>query len=419
MSATRSALSEGKLLLLVGAIQFVNILDFMVVMPLGPDFSKALGIPTSNLGLVGGSYVAAAAVAGLLSARFLDRFDRRKALAFTLTGLVLGTLAGGFATGLGSMMAARIIAGAFGGPSTSLALSIVSDVVPVERRGRALGAVMGAFSVASVLGVPAGLELARIGGWRLPFFAVAGLGAVVAAGAVLLMPPLTQHIQARSAAPQGSSGLLRRPVVLLALAVTSVSMMANFALIPNLSPFVQFNLGYPRARLGLLYLAGGLVSFATMRVAGRLVDRFGATGVALGGTVVFVTVAWVGLVDPQPWLPILLFFVLFMVSNSLRMIPMQALSSRVPAPHERARFMSIQSAVQHMSAAIGAVIGARMLTELPDGRLQGMDKLAWFAVALSVFVPLLLWLLEQRVGGQERAQAMAKRALEAAGGQDL
>lgn len=419
MSATRSALSEGKLLLLVGAIQFVNILDFMVVMPLGPDFSKALGIATSNLGLIGGSYVAAAAVAGLLSARFLDRFDRRKALAFTLTGLVLGTLAGGFATGLGSMMAARIIAGAFGGPSTSLALSIVSDVVPVERRGRALGAVMGAFSVASVLGVPAGLELARIGGWRLPFFAVAGLGAVVAAGAVLLMPPLTQHLQARMAAPPGSTGLLRRPVVLLALAVTGVAMMANFALIPNLSPFVQFNLGYPRARLGLLYLAGGLVSFATMRVAGRLVDRFGATGVALGGTVMFVAVAVLGLIDPQPWLPIILFFVMFMVSNSLRMIPMQSLSSRVPAPHERAKFMSIQSAVQHMSAAIGAVIGARMLTELPDGRLQGMDKLAWFAVALSVFVPLLLWLLEQRVGGQERAQAMAKRALEAVGDQGL
>ena len=53
---------------LVGAIQFVNILDFMMVMPLGPDFAKALGIPTAHLGIVGGSYTAAAAVAGLVAA---------------------------------------------------------------------------------------------------------------------------------------------------------------------------------------------------------------------------------------------------------------------------------------------------------------------------------------------------------------
>lgn len=79
---TRSrAISERSLLFLIGAVQFVNILDFMMVMPLGPDFARDLGIPTSQLGLIGGSYTAAAAVTGLLGAFFLDRFDRRSALA--------------------------------------------------------------------------------------------------------------------------------------------------------------------------------------------------------------------------------------------------------------------------------------------------------------------------------------------------
>ena len=67
----------------------------------------------------------------------------------------------------------------FGGPATSLGLSILADIVPIERRGRAMGTLMGAFSAASVFGVPAGLELARIGGWRMPFFAVAALGVVL------------------------------------------------------------------------------------------------------------------------------------------------------------------------------------------------------------------------------------------------
>src|SRR6188768_1764270 len=102
--------SERVLIFLVAAVQFVNVLDFMMVMPLGPDFAAALGIPTSHLGYIGGSYTAAAAIAGMFASMFLDRFDRRKALAVTMFGLVCGTVAGGFATGLHSLMAARILA---------------------------------------------------------------------------------------------------------------------------------------------------------------------------------------------------------------------------------------------------------------------------------------------------------------------
>ncbi len=110
--------SELSTILLIAAVQFVNILDFVIVMPLGPDFAKALGIPVSHLGWVGGSYTAAAAVSGLLGSFFLDRFDRRKALGVAMLGLVAGTLAGGFAVDFKTLMLARIVAGAFGGPAT-------------------------------------------------------------------------------------------------------------------------------------------------------------------------------------------------------------------------------------------------------------------------------------------------------------
>src|SRR4051794_34846466 len=96
-------LSESRLLFLIGAGQFVNILDFMMVMPLGPDFAEGLGIAPSRLGLIGGSYTVAAAVSGMLGSLFLDRFDRRKALAVALFGLVIGTAAGGFSTGLSTL----------------------------------------------------------------------------------------------------------------------------------------------------------------------------------------------------------------------------------------------------------------------------------------------------------------------------
>jgi predicted MFS family arabinose efflux permease len=72
------------------------------------------------------------------------------------------------------------MAGFFGGPATAMSLAIIADVIPPARRGQALGKVAGAFAVASVVGVPVGMRLSQMGGWRLPFFFIAGLGLVVA-----------------------------------------------------------------------------------------------------------------------------------------------------------------------------------------------------------------------------------------------
>jgi predicted MFS family arabinose efflux permease len=406
-------ISERALLFLVGAVQFVNVLDFMMVMPLGPDFAAGLGIDPSKLGLVGGAYTAAAAAAGVAGATFLDRFDRRLALGGAILGLVLGTLAGGFATGLGTMILARAVAGAFGGPATALSIAIVADVVPAERRGKALGKVMGAFTISSILGVPAGLELARLGGWRAPFFAVSALGLVVAGAAIWLMPPLRGHLEAKAsavaAAPRVS--LLRRPAALFSLAATAVAMASGFAIVPNIASWLQFNLGFPRERLGLMYMAGGSVTFFTLRLAGRMVDRFGAPLTASIGTALFLASLFLGFGWAPAGVPVLPVFMAFMVGNSTRNVSVSALSTRVPAPEERARFLSTQSAVQHLASAMGAALSTQILTVLPDGRLGGMHELVAFSTLTSLALPLLVSAAATRLGRPIASTAPAKDAL--------
>lgn len=401
--------SERTIVFLVGAVQFVNILDFVMVMPLGPDFAAALGIPTSHIGVVGGSYTAAAAVSGLIGSLFLDRFDRRKALGIAMLGLMLGTAAGGLAVGLGSLLAARVVAGMFGGPATSVALAMIADVVPPERRGKAMGSVMGAFAVASVLGIPAGLELARLFGWRAPFLAVAALSAVVTALAVLRMPPMRYHLRNRSTPTdpaQPKVPLLDR-LTLLSLSGTVLVMLGVFSIVPNISAFVQHNLGYPRERLGLLYLVGGAANFFAMRLVGALVDRFGATPLVSAGTLLFVGSASWGFIWGGPNIPVLLFFVLFMLSGSVRNVPLQALASRVPRPEQRARFMSAQSATQHMASALGAVAASFFLVAEPSGRLVHMERVAAGAAALSLLVPLVAFGVERGVRRRELAALRA------------
>ncbi|AUX32778.1 MULTISPECIES: MFS transporter [Sorangium] len=408
-----SARSERTILLLVAAVQFVNLLDVMMVMPLGPDLAAALGIPLSDLGLVGGSYTAAAALSGVAGAFFLDRFDRRSALAVAMLGLVVATAAGGLATGLSTLLAARVLAGAFGGPAAAISLSIVADVIPPERRGKAMGVVMGAYSFAAVLGVPAGLELARRGGFQVPFFAVAGLGVLVAGLATALLPSMRGHIG--GAAAPGSAlrelrALLGRPLVARSYLATTALMMASFLIIPNISAYVQNNLGYPRERLGLLYLAGGALSFVVMRTAGPLLDRLGAFRTSLSGAALLVAVLYAGFHAYVPGLPVLAVFVGFMTGTTICNISYSTLASKVPLPSERARFASMQSAVQHLASALAAFVSARMLRELPDGRLDGMGGVAALAIACAlVFCPLLLW-IERRVALAGRAgPALAAR----------
>jgi predicted MFS family arabinose efflux permease len=397
------------LVFLVGAVQFVNILDFMIVMPMGPDLAPVLAFDEAQIGLVGAAYTAAAAVSGVIGALFLDRFDRRKALAVSMIGLVLGTAAAGFAWDLPSLLAARVIAGTFGGPASSIALSIIADAVPPERRGKALGAVMGAFAAASVLGVPAGLELARIH-WRMPFFGVAALGVVVAFLAILAMPPMRAHLDGR--APQRGpshffrdlSALVGEPASIASLAAMAVLTFSVFSVVPNISAYVQHNLHYPREHLGLLYLAGGVVSFFAMRLFGALVDRLGSPSVALGGTIVFAITLVVGFIRPVAALPVVVLFILFMVAGSARGVPYQALASRVPPPHQRASFMSAQSAVQHLASAIGAFVAAQILVTRPDHSLVHMPEVAMMSLCASLALPPLLWFVDTRVRRREAVQ---------------
>jgi predicted MFS family arabinose efflux permease len=393
---------ERAVVLLVAAVQFVNILDFVMVMPMGPDFAAALGIPSSKLGLIGGSYTAAAAVSGLAGSFFLDRFDRRPALGVAMLGLVAGTALGGMATGLPSLIAARVVAGLFGGPATSLSFSIIADVVPPQRRGTAMGKVMGAFSLAAVLGVPAGLEAARHLGWRAPFFGVAGMGAAIAVCAVFLLPPLRGHLLTRKEVVP-LSHLLRQRNVLLSWAMTFFVMAAGFIVIPNISAYVQFNLAYPRARLGLLYLYGGVVSFFSTQFAGRLIDRFGSFRVGTFGTLLLVFALVGGFLLVPPLFPVPGIFIAFMLAMSFRNVAYNTLTSRVPQIGERARFMSIQSAVQHGASACGAFVSSRMLSELPGGKLVGMDRVTLTAIALTLTLPLFLYAVESAVQRRERA----------------
>ena len=83
---------ERWVLLLLTAVQFTHVLDFMILMPLGPQLMRAFGITASQFGALVSAYNFSAGAAGLLATFVLDRWDRKRALLLLYGGFALATL---------------------------------------------------------------------------------------------------------------------------------------------------------------------------------------------------------------------------------------------------------------------------------------------------------------------------------------
>jgi predicted MFS family arabinose efflux permease len=101
-----------------------------------------------------------------------------------------------------------------------------------------------------------------------------------------------------------------------------------------------------------------------------------------------------------PFYALVLFFPVFMVALSSRMVPMQALLTTVPAPQTRGAFLSANSAVQALGTGIGAWLGGQWLTNGANGAIVGFGQNGWIAAALTCAA--VLW-VSQVKGAHEGA----------------
>jgi predicted MFS family arabinose efflux permease len=171
------------------------VVDFLIIMPLGPQYMRLFGITPGQFGLIVSAYAVSAGIAGIAAGFFLDQFDRKSALLFLYAGFTIGTLFCGLSPNYPLLVGSRVMAGAFGGVTGALIMAIVGDVVPEERRGAAMGLVMSSFSVASICGVPLGLVVASHLDWHVPFYGLAGLSVLILGVSFVVLPPLREHME--------------------------------------------------------------------------------------------------------------------------------------------------------------------------------------------------------------------------------
>ncbi len=387
---------ERYLLLTLAGIQFSHILDFMIMMPLGPILITAFGISAHQFGLLVASYSFTAAASGLLAATFVDRFERKRLLLTIFALFGLATLACGLAPSYATLMVARGLAGMFGGIMGAMVQTMIGDVIPFERRARASGIVSTAFSISTVAGVPLSLWLANHIGWRTPFVLIAGLVVLFGFVALRTLPELRHHISAHKRAHpfEAMFAVLRDVNHLRALLLSATIIFSGFTVIPYITLYAVGNVGISQHDIPLIYLVGGIGTLFTARRIGRWADLRGKVKVyrfvACGALVPLFLVTHLGASPLWLWL---ICTTTFFVLVSGRMIPAMAVITSAAQPKLRGTFMSLNTTMQSFALGLATSLAGFLITQDAEGHLAGYGNVGYIAMTANVLAMILAGLI--------------------------
>ncbi|WP_417733995.1 MFS transporter [Rosistilla oblonga] len=383
---------ERMVLFILASVQFITIVDFMIVMPLGPQLMRTLQINPTQFGLIVSSYTFAAGVAGIVASSLADRFARRTTFLVLFAGFLLGTLCCGLAASYGVLLWARVVTGAFGGVLGGIAMAIIGDVFPEQRRGQATGTLMTGFALASVAGVPFGLVLGTNFGWQIPFIVLAVGGGPILILARVALPRLDSHIHDVQTNPLKSLvETFAHRNHLRAFALIVALMIGSFTVFPYLSAYLVSNVGMSENQLPLIYIVGGALTFVAAPIVGRLADHYGKRRIYR--IVAPASALMLFVVTHLPATHVAIAVAAFgglMVCNVGRMIPAMAIVTSSVRPERRGAFLSANSSVQHVASGIGAYLGGLIVVEAGDGKLENFGTVGWIAAAATL---VTLWLV--------------------------
>jgi predicted MFS family arabinose efflux permease len=398
---------------LLAFLQFTIVLDFMLLAPLGALVIPALKITTSQFGLIVSAYALSAGVSGLLAAGFADRFDRKKLLLFFYGGFVVGTLLCGLASSYYLLLAARMVTGVFAGVVGSVVFAIVTDLFPMQMRGRVMGVIQTAFAASSVLGIPFGLLLSNRWGWNAPFFMVVAVGAGVGAVIRAKLRPIDEHLKHhpdRSPLHHLLHTLSNRSYLLGFLATGTLS-LGGFMLMPFTSVFVVNNVGLPIQKLPLVYMITGGFSIVTGPLIGRASDAFGkfrVFGFGCAVTIVMVTIythlSTVGLGT------LVAVMVLLQIGIFSRMISASALTSALPEPADRGSYMSVSSSLQQAAGGVAAMLAGMIVAQTSAGTLLHFDILGYVLICTTLVSLTLMYFINRQIGSAGNLPTAARRS---------
>ncbi len=383
---------ERLLLFVLACIQFTHMMDFMIMMPLSDTLMESFHLSPIEFSFIVSSYTFGAGFSSLAAAFFIDRLDRKKALLYVYVGFILGNIACALAQSYPMLLVARSVSGIFGGIMGALLLAIIGDAISSDKRSTAMGYVIGAFSIASVFGVPFGLFIAQKFNWEAPFWFLTGISLFVLYGIYRWVPNISGHIEkAKQNKPyQAFVNIFNDKNQQRALFFSVLLMLGQFTIVPFLARYMVRNVGFEKVELSWIYVIGGVLTMFSSPFFGKMADKRGKLKIySIFGLVNIIPILLITHMTPVPIWMALAVTGLFFVTSNARFVPAQALITSVVKPSERGSFMSINSAVQSVTNGIAPIIAGLLVTQSASGQMLGYNYAGYVAAVASILAVLI------------------------------
>lgn len=391
-----------RLIIVLALVQLTNMLDFMIISPLGAHLNRVMGINSSRFGFVVSAYAFTAALSGLFTALFADKYDRRKLLIFFYTGFITGTFLCGFANTYVALLLSRIITGAFGGVIASVIFTIITDMFDFQVRGRVISFVQISFSASQAIGIPFALFLTNRFDWHLPFLSIAIFSSLLLFLIFIWIRPMKPAANFKGGNYKRLLGIIAEKNYWKAYACTGLLVIGGFLIMPYVSIFLVHNVSIPENRLSIIYMIAGISTIITAPLVGKLSDKFGKYTIFIIGSAILIIMLliYTSLIHSTLWIVILIFSILY-ISVSSRMISGMALITKVPRHADRGSFMSISSSVQQLAGGLAAAAGGLIVYQNDAGRLINYSILGVITVTLVI---LSLFLMKRILDQDEKSK---------------
>lgn len=380
--------------------QFTVVLDFMVMSPLGDLLMKSMQLTTKQFGIAVFSYAFSAGISGFLTAGFADSFDRKKLLLFFYIGFIVGTLFCGLATNFYLLVAARVFTGIFGGVIGSISMAIVSDLFPIEKRGRVMGFLQMGFGASQVLGIPISLYIANHFGWQSPFFLIVGMAFVIWSFIMLKMKPITKHLEVKNKDTNALQHLvhtIQNRNYRIGFLTTALMSLGGFMIMPWGSVYAINNLHVTQEQLPLLFMIAGVATLLMMPLIGKISDKINKFTIFTFASawMIIVVVIYANL-GATSFAIVVILNVLMMMGVMARMVPSVALVSELPKLQDRGAFMSVNSSLQQMAGGIAAAIGGMIVVQKDvNSPIEHYDTLAYVVSFFVILCVIMLYRVQR------------------------
>ena len=263
-----------RLLVLTGAIVFLDTIFFEAITPLLPQYSADLGLSKAGAGVLAGAYPAGTLLASLPAIWVAGRIGVRRAVITGLCLLGIASIAFGLGQTIAALDAARFLQGVSGALCWAGALGWLVDQAPRSRRGETIGLALGAALGGALLGPALGGVASAIG--PAPVFGAVGLAAFGLVAATLTLPAPTDWEQPRLA--QVPTALASRPIRIGLWLVLVFG--SGLGATETLGPLQLDEAGLGGLAIAATFIAAIAFETALAPVVGRLSDRGGRLAAA-------------------------------------------------------------------------------------------------------------------------------------------